>query len=283
MVDVISNRRFQLVNTTKHAVTNAVVCKIAKLAFNHIQPRTTGRCEMLMKSGMPLQPGCDLWVLVRGVIIDNQMQVQVGWCLRVDLFEKLNPLLVPMPWQAVRTNLAFCQFDRGEQRRCAIAFVVMRHRLQTTGEQRETFLRAVQGLNLTLLITRQHQSMRGWIKIQADNVHKLLSELRIIRNLEAFGSMRLQAVIFPDALHQCVIASQGLSQRTCRPLCRVRRRLLCGLANDLCLKSHTLRAMRPPRGASCSIPESRSLENRVRHVPTVRRVQPRSAAIALFS
>ena len=40
--------------------------------------------------------------------------------------------------------------------------------------------------------------------------------------------------------------------------------------------------VRPLRGASCSIPASRSAANRFRQVPTVRRVHPRSAAISSF-
>lgn len=82
---VIANRLFQLGDTTKHSVTNAVVCEITKTAFDDIQPRTAGRCEMLMKSRMPLQPCLDLQVLMRGVIVHDQMPVQVGRRLHVDL------------------------------------------------------------------------------------------------------------------------------------------------------------------------------------------------------
>ena len=41
--------------------------------------------------------------------------------------------------------------------------------------------------------------------------------------------------------------------------------------------------VRPPRGASCSIPARRDSAKRVRHVPTVRRVQSSIAAISLLS
>ena len=40
--------------------------------------------------------------------------------------------------------------------------------------------------------------------------------------------------------------------------------------------------VRPLRGASRSIPAWRSTANRFRHVPTVRRVQPRPVAISSF-
>ena len=51
---------------------------------------------------------------MRGIVINNQMQVQVRRCLRVDLFEKNDLLLVTMPWQAFRNDLAFGQLDCGE-------------------------------------------------------------------------------------------------------------------------------------------------------------------------
>jgi len=41
--------------------------------------------------------------------------------------------------------------------------------------------------------------------------------------------------------------------------------------------------VRPPRGASCSMPARRDSAKRVRHVPTVPRVQSSTAAISLFS
>lgn len=202
---------------------------------------------MLMKSRVPLQPRQHFRVLVRGVVVHNQMQVQLRRRLGVDLFQELDPLLMPVPRQAVGDDFPFGQFDRGEQRGGPVAFVVVRHRLQPTGEQWQAFLRAVQRLNLALLITRENQRMLRRIEIQPDDVDQFLREPRIVRDFEALGPVRLEAVVAPDALHQRVIAAQRLGQCSRRPLRGVRRRLLRGLADDLRLETRPLR-----RGAAAT-------------------------------
>jgi hypothetical protein len=59
-----------------------------------------------MKSRMALEPGFDPRMLVRGVIIRDQMQVQLGRCLRVDLLEEPDELLMAVTWHAVANDLA---------------------------------------------------------------------------------------------------------------------------------------------------------------------------------
>ena len=57
-----------------------------------------------------------------------------------------------------------------EQRRRAITFVVVSHRPQPTGEHWQALLSTVEGLNLALFITLEHQCMLGWIQVQAHHI-----------------------------------------------------------------------------------------------------------------
>ena len=150
MCDVVPNRLFQFGHATEDAVANAILGDVVERAFDHIQPRTVGGREMDVKAPMSLQPLQDVGMLVRGVVADDQMQVQVRQRLGIDLLQKPDPML----WQAFRDDSTLRQFDGREQRGRAVAFVVVRQRLESAGEQRQPLLRPVEGLDRTLLIAR---------------------------------------------------------------------------------------------------------------------------------
>ena len=187
-----------------------------------------------MEPLVPLQPALNFRMLVRGVVVDDQMQIQFRRRFRVDLLQELDPFLMPMPRHALGDDLAFSQFDGGEQRGRAVAFVVVRQRLQSAGEQRQALLRPVECLNLALFVAGKHQSVFRRIEVQADHIDQLLGELRIVRDFERLDAMRLQTVVAPDPLHRVFAHADGLGHAAHGPLCRVRWRFLSGLANDLC-------------------------------------------------
>jgi len=74
--------------------------------------------------------------------------------------------------------------ESGEQRRGAMAFVVVGHGSGTTLLHRQTGLGAVKGLDLALLIDREDDGMGGRIDIEADDVAQLVDKLRVGGELE---------------------------------------------------------------------------------------------------
>lgn len=138
---------------------------------------------------MPLEPSLHFRMLVRRVVVHDQMQVDFRRCFPFNFLQSFQPLLVPMLRHTLGDDLSFGQFERGEQRRCAIAFVVVRHRAEPPGESRQIFLRAVECLNMALFVDRKHQCMFGWIEIQPDNIGQFLGKLRIVGDVERLRSM----------------------------------------------------------------------------------------------
>ena len=69
--------------------SNPFVGHIAEPTFDQVEPGTRSRHKMLMESGMTLEPGFNLGMLMSGVIVDNQMQVQMGWALLIYQCQKL--------------------------------------------------------------------------------------------------------------------------------------------------------------------------------------------------
>jgi hypothetical protein len=59
------------------------------------------------------------------VIVDNQMQIQRGWGLLINQFQKLDPLLMAVTIHACPNNAPFGHFQSGEQSRGPVAFVVV--------------------------------------------------------------------------------------------------------------------------------------------------------------
>src|SRR6202045_2503952 len=67
-------------------------------------------------------------VLCRGVIVDDQMQIEMGGRLAVDLPQERQEFVRPVAWQTFADDLASRHIKRGEERCRAVALVVVGHR-----------------------------------------------------------------------------------------------------------------------------------------------------------
>src|SRR5215467_2219134 len=98
------------------------------------------------------QPGFHARMLVRAVVIDDEMDLQASRDLGLDLAQEGQELLMPMTRLAVGEYVAAEDIERREQRGRAMALVVVRDSLGVPQPQREHRLRALQGLSLALFI-----------------------------------------------------------------------------------------------------------------------------------
>ena len=60
------------------------------------------------------QPEAHLGVLVRGVVVDDQMDVEGLWHSLIDALEKAKELLMAVAWLAPRDHGAFQNIERRE-------------------------------------------------------------------------------------------------------------------------------------------------------------------------
>jgi hypothetical protein len=130
------------------------------------------------------QPVLHIGMLVRGVVVGDQVQRLVLGRFAVDLFQELQPLGVGVPLLALANDLAIEHVEGGEQRGGAVALVIVGHRLRPSLLQRQSRLRAVQSLHLALLIAAEHQRVFGRRQVQADDVFEFFDKVRIPRDLE---------------------------------------------------------------------------------------------------
>ncbi len=120
--------------------------------------------------------------------------------LRLDGVEEADELLMAMALHVAADDGAVEHVERGEQRRRAVALVVVGHRAGAALLHRQAGLGAVEGLDLRLLIDREHDGMGGRIDIEPDNIAQLVDELRVIGELELLDPVRLETMRAPDAL-----------------------------------------------------------------------------------
>ena len=95
-------------------------------------------------------------MLMRGVIVDDQMHFALGRGLAVDLVEEADELLMPVAAHALADDLAVEEVEGGDQGRGAVTCVIMGQRAATAALHRQPRLGAVERLDLALFIDRQH-------------------------------------------------------------------------------------------------------------------------------
>ena len=161
MIDELLDHFDQFLNISEAVLPETLLCQFTEPSFDGIQPGTAGGREVHVEPGMPLEPALHLRMLVGGVVIHDQMQVEIGWRFRVDLLEELQPFLMPMAWHALSDEFTLGHFQSSEECRGAMTRVVMSERFQSARVQRQALLASFQRLNLALFITGKHQSVFG--------------------------------------------------------------------------------------------------------------------------
>ena len=101
-----------LLNTPR---ADAVLGDQAEEALDLVEPGSRGRGEVHMEARMALQPGLDLGMLVGGVVVGDQVHVEVLRRLGIDPAQELEPFLMAMARHALADHLAGGDVERGEQ------------------------------------------------------------------------------------------------------------------------------------------------------------------------
>ena len=171
-----------------------------------------------------LEPLRDVFVFVRRVVVDDEVHVQLGGDVAFDQFQESQELLVAVPGPAVGENLAGRGVQRGEQRRRAVALVIVGHRGGATARQRQRRLGPLQGLTLGLLVHAQHhRGLRG-IQVQPDDIDELGLEVRIVGQLERLHPPRAQLPRPPQTRHRVLADTVARRHGPRRPMRRTTRR-----------------------------------------------------------
>ncbi|MCG5526087.1 hypothetical protein LRB11_14275, partial [Ectothiorhodospira haloalkaliphila] len=67
---------------------------------------------------------------------------------------------------------------------------------------RQAWLGAIQGLDLTFLVHRQHHGTVGWIHVEPHDVLDLVHEFRVRGQFEGLHKVWLESKSLPDPVHR---------------------------------------------------------------------------------
>ncbi len=136
------------------------------------------------------------------IVVEDQMHVQPHRDRRLNRVEKLPELPRPMSVMELPNDSTCCHFQDGEERRGAMAAVVVRAAFylpRTHWQQRAC---PIQRLNLRFFIHTQDEGLIWGMQIEADHNAHLLDKQQVGRQLERLRAMGLQAEGSPDAMHR---------------------------------------------------------------------------------
>jgi hypothetical protein len=244
---VVFDRLFQFGDAGERATANAFVRDPGEEALDEVQPGRRCRDEVHLESRMLGEPRLHRRRLVGRVVVDDQVQLDPLPYCTVDLLEEPDELFSPVARLAFADDDAGLHVKCGEQRRRAVAFVIVGHGGGPALFHRQARLRAVERLDLAFLVNAQHHRLVRWVHVEANDVDDFLLELGIVRDLERFDAMRLEAGFAPDASDARRADPDSLCHRCARPMRGVLGCLARRLFQDLEL--HILRKRRHARGA----------------------------------
>ena len=169
-VDKFLDAGFQLCDAAIGAATDLFHGQLGEPPFDEAQPRAVGRREVDMESRTFGEPVSDQRCFMGAVVIHDDVHVEPTRNVRLNQIEEFPKLRGPVPLMKLRDHFTGLRVERGEQRRRAVAFVVVRPALNLSRLQRQERLGPIERLNLRLLIDAKHRRVRGWVQIEADDV-----------------------------------------------------------------------------------------------------------------
>ena len=124
--EVVHDGLLQFGDASEDAASDALVGDLGKEALDLIEPRGGCGRKVEMNARMLGQPSLHGLGLVGGVIVHDQMKIEMPGCVALNDPEEAQELLGPMPRQALADHLAGLHIQGGEQGRGAMALVVVR-------------------------------------------------------------------------------------------------------------------------------------------------------------
>src|SRR5207249_1947184 len=91
MFNIVSNSRDEFIDGAEDSMAKPAFGEITKETFDHVQPRGTGRREVNVEALVPFHPCLDVGMLVRGVVVTNDVNVFVSGRIPFDHVQESDP------------------------------------------------------------------------------------------------------------------------------------------------------------------------------------------------
>ncbi len=185
-----------------------------------VEPGGVGRREVQLHIRMGLQEGVDVFGLMRGEIVEDDVDRDVTPLMGHDVGQEGDELGRRVPFGGASEHLAGARIERGVERKRPVAEVLKAVAFGAPGRQRQHRIQAIERLDCCLLIDTEDGSMLRRVQVEPDDVGGLAFERRVIGGHIALESMRLQAVPRPDAGDHHMRDTEGRAQPSRAPVRR---------------------------------------------------------------
>ena len=156
-----------------------------------------------------------------GVVVHDDVQIEVGGGLAIDRVEEANELLMPMAPHALANHRAIEHAESREQGGRAVTLVVVRHRPTAAFFHWKAWLGAIESLDLTFLVDTQHKGFVRGIERESDDLVELLDKLFVAADFEGLDEMGFEVVLFPDTTDRRLTEAMCLGHAPRAPVCRI--------------------------------------------------------------
>src|SRR3546814_17684759 len=99
----------------EHAAFQASVCELCEVSLDRVEPARRGGGEVEDEAGMPAEPGTDLRVLVRGVVVEDHVDDLAGRHLGFEEVAETDELLWAVARHASADYLSVEYVASGQQ------------------------------------------------------------------------------------------------------------------------------------------------------------------------
>lgn len=232
VADVLFDFGYKFFDAPKGSSPYRSLCDEVEPDFNLVKPGRIGWRVVHMPTLMKGQPSLYPWVLVCGIVVDHQMNIELGWDAFLYMPEKAQVFLMSVAGLALGDDVAVGDVQSRKECCRAMPLVVVSDSLDVPQTHRQHGLSALQGLDLALLVDTQHHGVFGWAQVEADDVTHFFNKKRVRRELELSLAVRLQTKSLPDSMDAGVREARFPRDTADRPMGAVLGNGLKGLAHQ---------------------------------------------------
>ncbi len=231
-LDVALDRVLKVGDGLERATADALSGDNGKEVFHGVEPGTGCRGEMEDPTRMICEPLDDLGMLVRGIVVGDSVDDLARWYRAFDRVEKFDKFLMSMLLHAAADDGAVEDVESGEQCGRAVTLIVVGHGTAFPWLQRQSWLGAVESLDLAFLVDGDHDGMGRRMHVETDDILDFLSEGGIVGFFEGPDAVGLEAAGIPDPLYSAQTDADCLGDGAPRPMRHFTGRLAARQGQD---------------------------------------------------
>ena len=214
----MSDLAHELFDAGKRAASDGLLSDDAEPAFDLVEPGRIGWGVVDVIARSLGEPGFDFGVLVGGVVVDDQMDIEIVGHVGIDVTQEREEFLVSVAFLALADDLAAGDVQGGEQRCGAVSDVIMRDTFDIAQAHGQHGLGAIQRLHLGFLIDAQDHRVVGRIEVKAHDITHFFDEEGIVGDLEVALAVRLDTEEIEPALDGALGDAGFLRHRAHTPM-----------------------------------------------------------------